>query len=135
MKLGLIAAVSTIAGALAFASFRTTPSTVEAADACQHTEFKTEMVRDACKAGGQKAAKDAMKKFNKDNNIKSCNQCHTKLAPTYELKADAYDQFVKYGGKLIPGKGGGKGTGGGGAAGKGPGSGSGSGSAAPAPKK
>ena len=132
MKLGLIAAVSTIAGALTFASLRRTP-TADAADACQRTEFKTEMVRDACKAGGQKQAKDVMKKFNKDNNIKSCNQCHTKLAPTYELKADAFDQFVKYGGKLIPGKGGGKGTGGGGGAGKG--AGSGSGSAAPAPKK
>jgi len=131
MKLGLIAAVSTIAGALAFASFRTTPSTADAADACVRKDFKTEMVRDACKAGGQKAAKDVMKKFNKDNNIKSCNQCHTKLAPSYELKADAYDQFVKLGGKLIPapGKGGGKGTGGGGGAGTG------AGSAAPAPKK
>jgi hypothetical protein len=133
MKLGLIAAVSTIAGALAFASFRTTPSTADAADACVRTDFKTEMVRDACKAGGQKAAKDAMKKFNKEKNIKSCNQCHTKLAPNYELKADAYDQFVKLGGKLIPGAGGGKGTGGGGGAGKG--AGSGGGSAAPAPKK
>ena len=124
MKLGLIAAVSTIAGALTFASLRGTPATADAADACQRTEFKTEMVRDACKAGGQKQAKDAMKKFNKDNNIKSCNQCHTKLAPTYELKDDAYEQFAKLGGKLIPGKGGGKGTGGGGGAGKGAGSGS-----------
>jgi len=129
MKLGIIAAVTTIAGTLAIATFSS--SSAESADACQRTEFRTEMVRDACKAGGQKAAKDAMKKFNKDNNIKSCNQCHTKLAPTYELKDDAYDQFAKLGGKLIPapGKGGGKGTGGGG--GKGTGAGSGAGSAAP----
>lgn len=105
MKLGLIAAVSTLAGVLAFASLRSAPATADAADACQHTDFKTEMVRDACKAGGQKAAKDAMKKFNKEHNIKSCNQCHTKLAPSYELKDDAYDQFAKLGGKLIPQKG------------------------------
>jgi hypothetical protein len=120
MKLGIIAAITTIAGTLAIATFSSSPA--ESADACQRTDFRTEMVRDACKAGGQKAAKDAMKKFNKDNNIKSCNQCHTKLAPTYELKDDAYDQFAKLGGKLIPGKGGGKGTGGGGGGGTGKGS-------------
>ncbi len=111
MKIGLIAAISTIAGALAFATFTSSPA--ESADACVHTEFKTEMIRDACKAGGQKAAKDAMKKFNKDNNIKSCNQCHSKLAPSYENKPDAVEQFAKLGGKLIKGSGGGKGVGGG----------------------
>ena len=36
----------------------------------------------------------------KDAKIKSCNQCHAKLAPKYELKADAVDQFKKAGGKL-----------------------------------
>jgi hypothetical protein len=46
-----------------------------------------------------------MKKWNKEKGIKSCNQCHTKLAPTYDLKADAFDQFVKHGGKLIDTKG------------------------------
>lgn len=117
MKIGLIAAITTIAGALAFATFTSSPA--ESADACVRTDFKTEMVRDACKAGGQKAAKDAMKKFNKDNNIKSCNQCHAKLAPNYENKPDAYDQFAKLGGKLIKSSGGGKGTGGGGGTGSG----------------
>jgi len=29
----------------------------------------------------------------------SCNQCHSKLAPSYDLKTDAYDQFKKAGGK------------------------------------
>jgi len=117
MKIGLIAAISTLAGALAFATLTTSPA--ESAGDCVHTDFKTEMVRDACKAGGQKAAKDVMKKFNKDNNIKSCNQCHSKLAPNYELKDDGLDQFAKLGGKLIKGAGGGKGTGGGGGGGTG----------------
>ena len=89
---------------------------------CVHKDFKTELVKQACEKGGQLAAKDAMKAFNKKNNINSCNKCHTKLAPTYELKDDAYDQFTKLGGKLIPGKGGGKGTGGGGGGGTGKGS-------------
>src|SRR4051812_15735366 len=112
MKLGLLAAVTTIAGGLAFATFT---ATSDAGEPCKRTDFKTEMVRDACKVD-QKAAKDAMKKFNKDNNIKSCNQCHAKLAPNYELKDDAVEQFAKLGGKLI---GGGKGTGGGKGAGTG----------------
>lgn len=103
MKLGIIAAVTTLAGALAFATF-TTPSAV-AQDACVRNDYKTEMVRDACTSGGQKAAKDVMKKFNKDNNIKSCNQCHSKLAPSYDLKADGLEQFKKLGGKLIDTKG------------------------------
>ncbi len=35
----------------------------------------------------------------RDVKIKSCNQCHTKLAPKYELKADGFAQFQKAGGK------------------------------------
>ena len=103
MKIGLIAVIATITGTLALATY--TAPEVQAEDACQHKDFKTEMVRDACKTGGQKAAKDVMKKWNKEKGIKSCNQCHTKLAPSYELKADAFDQFVKLGGKLIETKG------------------------------
>src|SRR5204862_214267 len=33
-------------------------------------------------------------------NIKSCNQCHSTLAPTYNLKADGIAQFVQLGGQL-----------------------------------
>src|SRR2546421_4029938 len=75
-------------------------------DACKRNDFKTELVRDACKpgGGGQQAAKDAMKKFMKDAKIKTCNQCHTKLAPSYDLKPDAVEQFKKAGGKLIDDK-------------------------------
>jgi len=94
-KLGLFASISAVVAALTFASM----STTDAADACVHKEFKTQLVKDACTKGGQAAAKDAMKAFNKEKKIKSCNQCHTKLAPSYDLKKDAYEQFEKLGGK------------------------------------
>ena len=97
-KLGILASITAIVAAIGFASI-----SADAADACKHTDFKTEMVRDACKTG-QAAAKDAMKKFMKDAKIKSCNQCHTKLAPNYELKPDALDQFKKAGGKVLDDK-------------------------------
>ena len=71
---------------------------------CQHKEFKTELVKAACEKGGQAAAKQAMKDFNKQHNIKSCNKCHSKLAPGYELKPDGLEQFTKLGGKLVSDK-------------------------------
>ena len=105
MKLGIIASFSTlvaaIVGSLALATV--SPAPVDAADACQRTDYKTEMVRDACTKGGQKAAKDAMKAFMKEKKVKSCNQCHSKLAPTYELKKDGLEQFQKLGGKMLAG--------------------------------
>ena len=95
-KLGLFASIATIIGALTFANM----SAPNAADApCVHKELKTELVKQACEKGGQKAAKEAMKVWNKEKKIKSCNQCHTKLAPNYELKDDAFEQFAKLGGK------------------------------------
>ncbi|HEX7702999.1 MAG TPA: hypothetical protein VF403_19810, partial [Kofleriaceae bacterium] len=66
---------------------------------CVHKDFKTELVKQACDKGGQPAAKDAMKAFNKEKQINSCNKCHSKLAPNYELKTDGLDQFKKLGGK------------------------------------
>jgi hypothetical protein len=98
-KLGFFATITSIAGALTFATM--TSSTVDAADACVHKDFKTEMVKSACEKGGQKEAKDAMKAFMKEKKIKSCNQCHEKLAPNYELKKDALEQFQKLGGKVL----------------------------------
>jgi hypothetical protein len=98
-KLGIFASILTILGTLAIAS-----AGADKPDPCQHKDFKTELAKDACDKGGQPAAKEAMKKFMKDAKIKSCNQCHTKLAPTYELKADAVDQFKKAGGKLLTDK-------------------------------
>jgi hypothetical protein len=97
-KLGLFATIAAIVGALTFAS---STSSDAGDNPCVRSDFKTEMVKTACTKGGQKAAKEAMQQFNKDNKIKSCNQCHTKLAPKYELKADAYDQFKKLGGKIL----------------------------------
>jgi hypothetical protein len=96
-KLGIFASVSAIALALGLATMA--PSTARADDdGCKHKDQKTEMMKEACKKG-QGAAKDAMKTFMKKAGIKSCNQCHSKLAPTYDLKTDAYDQFKKAGGK------------------------------------
>ncbi len=95
VKLGLIAAIAATLGALTFANL----SEPAAGDPpCVAKTFKTKLVADACKAGGQKAAKDVMKKWNKEKKIKSCNQCHTKLAPKYELKADGLEQYKKLGG-------------------------------------
>jgi len=94
-KLGILASFALMIGGLSFATARSANAD---GDSCQHKEQKTEMMKDACKKG-QGAAKDAMKAFMKKAGIKSCNQCHSKLAPTYALKDDAYEQFKKAGGK------------------------------------
>ena len=91
---GILASIAIIVTALAVASSR-----ADATDACRRTDFKTELVKNACAKGGQKGAKEVMKKFNKDKKLKSCNQCHTKLAPSYELKPDGLKQFRDLGGK------------------------------------
>jgi len=98
-KLGIFASILTIIGSIALAS-----AADDKPDPCKHTDFKTVLVKEACEKGGQPAAKDAMKKFMKDAKIKSCNACHSKLAPTYENKTDALDQFKKAGGKLLSDK-------------------------------
>ena len=97
-KFGLLATLAALIGALSFATVSTPDA--DAADApCVKKELKTEMVKAACTKGGQKEAKEVMKAWNKEKKIKSCNQCHSKLAPSYELKADALDQYKKLGGK------------------------------------
>jgi NAD-dependent SIR2 family protein deacetylase len=96
-KLGIFASITTIIVSLGVAALTSTDA--QAVTACVTKEFKTELAKNACTKGGQPAAKDAMKKFMKDAKIKSCNACHTKLAPKYELKADGFDQFKKAGGK------------------------------------
>ena|ERR1043166_6058987 len=103
-KLGLIASALSIVGVLTFATFSASSASADDAAApadaaCKHKDFKTDLVKDACTKGGQKAAKDAMKAFMKEKKIKSCNQCHSKLAPSYDLKKDALEQFQKAGGK------------------------------------
>ncbi|HEX2686913.1 MAG TPA: hypothetical protein VHN14_09855 [Kofleriaceae bacterium] len=96
-KLGLFATITATISALTFATL--TPSAQADGTVCVHTEFKTELVKQACTKGGQKEAKDAMKAFMKDKKIKSCNECHEKLAPKYELKSDGLAKFQKLGGK------------------------------------
>ena len=98
-KLGIFASITTIIAALGVASLTSTDA--QAVTACVTKDFKTELAKNACTKGGQPAAKDAMKKFMKNAKIKSCNQCHSKLAPKYELKADGVDQFKKAGGELL----------------------------------
>jgi hypothetical protein len=96
-KLGILASLATIVVSLGFASLSSNEA--QAVTPCVAKEFKTELAKNACEKGGQPAAKDAMKKFMKDAKIKSCNLCHTKLAPKYELKADGLELFKKHGGK------------------------------------
>jgi len=97
-KFGIFASLTAIFCALGLA-MSTTTATADEPKPCMHKEFKTELVKNACGKGGQDAAKDAMKAFAKDKKIKSCNQCHTKLAPNYELKDDGVKQFNDLGGK------------------------------------
>ncbi len=68
---------------------------------CVRQTFHTREILDACQAGGQPAAKQAMKDFMRDHQIASCNACHEKLAPSYDLKADAYDQWMRVGGRIL----------------------------------
>jgi hypothetical protein len=96
-KLGIIASITTILVTLGIASM--SAADAQAVTPCVTKDFKTELAKDACAKGGQPAAKDAMKKFMKSAKIKSCNACHTKLAPKYELKKDGFEQFQKAGGK------------------------------------
>jgi hypothetical protein len=96
-KLGVFALLTSVIGALTFATL-SSPAEADGA-ACVHKELKTELVKQACAKGGQPEAKAAMKAFMKDKKIKSCNACHSKLAPSYDLKPDGLEQFQKAGGK------------------------------------
>ena len=103
-KFGLIASLLSIVGVLSIATISASADDAPAAPAasvasCVHKEFKTELVKQACAKGGQPEAKNVMKAFMKEKKIKSCNVCHSKLAPKYDLKADGLDQFQKAGGK------------------------------------
>ena len=95
-KLGLLGSLTFLVGLLSFAAVS---SPADATVPCKTTSFKTELAKEACTKGGQKAAKDAMKAFMKEKKIKSCNLCHDKLAPNYPLKTDGLEQFKKHGGK------------------------------------
>ena len=94
-KFGIIASITTLLFGLGIASV----SSADGVTPCVTKEFKTELAKEACAKGGQPEAKAAMKKFMKKAKIKSCNACHTKLAPKYPLKPDGLEQFKKAGGK------------------------------------
>ncbi len=96
-KLGIFASITTIIVSLGFATL--TSSDALATTPCVTKDFKTELAKNACAKGGQPEAKAQMKKFMKAAKIKSCNACHSKLAPNYELKKDALENFKKAGGK------------------------------------
>jgi hypothetical protein len=99
-KLGIFASLTAFALAIGIATLSATPAQAGDPPApCVHKEFKTELVKAACDKGGQPEAKIAMKAFQKDHKIESCQSCHKKLAPNYELKPDGLDQFTKAGGK------------------------------------
>ena len=112
-KLALLAMVLGIGGVIGISSFA---SADDKPAPCHRTEFKTQLIHDAClgadgKGGSQKAAKDAMKQFLKDNKSKmaglDCTTCHAKLAPEYPLKGDGSESlktFEKLGGKLLAAK-------------------------------
>ena len=57
-KLGLIASILSITGVLTFATINA--SAEDAPAPCVHTDFKTELVKQACAKGGQPEAKTAM---------------------------------------------------------------------------
>ena len=99
-KLGLLLSLSLIIGGLTVANM-SKPEAQPAPAPCVTKEFKTEMINEACAKGGQKAAKEAMKAWNKEKKINSCNKCHAKLAPNYDLKKDGLEQYRKLGGKVI----------------------------------
>lgn len=96
-KLGLLIALTCIVGGLTFA--RLSEPQAQTAPPCVTKDFKTQMAKEACAKGGQKAAKEAMKAWNKEKKIKSCNLCHAKLAPSYELKKTGLAEYKKLGGK------------------------------------
>ena len=98
-KLGIFGSLTALCASIGLAMFTASPAQADDPTPCTRKEFKTDMVKNACAKGGQPAAKDVMKAFNKEKKISSCNKCHAKLAPTYELKADGLKQFNDLGGK------------------------------------
>lgn len=100
-RIGLVAFALGLVGIVASAQI--SPQEALAGKACTRAEFKTKLVGDACKKGGQAEAKKVMKAFLKDAKKQEakldCKSCHTKLAPSYELTADGLEKYQKLGGK------------------------------------
>jgi mono/diheme cytochrome c family protein len=99
-KLGIASLVAALLATLTIVSL--TPAEVDAAAACKRTKFETTQLADACKAGGQKAAKDQMKKWMKEAKKKkadvACASCHSKVGGAYPLKKDGLALYKELGG-------------------------------------
>src|SRR5579863_116480 len=103
VKLAVFASIATIVGALAFATL----SQADNPTPCKHTDFHTQMAKDACAKGGQPEAKKEMQAWVKtvkiDGTTPTCSPkfCHKNLAPNYDLNDDAYTKFKTAGGKML----------------------------------
>lgn len=97
--------IALLAATFAIVTFATIQSP-EAQDSppCARKTFKTKEIEAACKAGGQKAAKDAMKSFVKDvkkhkkadgnaSFTLTCDKCHKAIKNDYPLKKNGLKDF------------------------------------------
>lgn len=103
MKAKLIVLGSVLSVALTAGYFSVAAADAKAAP-CKRTKFETVAVKDACARGGQKAAKEDMKKFLKTAKAKNpaiagCPTCHSKVAGDYPLKANGLQLYKDAGGK------------------------------------
>lgn len=76
----------------------------DASQPCARKLFLTQLVESACKSGGQQGAKKAMKRFikqaKKQHAVRlSCKTCHSRQAPTYDLKPEGHRLFTEFGGQ------------------------------------
>lgn len=98
VKLGFAALVAAFVATLAVVTVTST-GTAEAAAPCKTKKIETKFVADACKAGGQKGAKDAMKKAMKEWKKKdatvSCASCHKQVGGAYPLKPNAMKDLTE----------------------------------------
>lgn len=80
------------------------PRPSDAGEPCARKLFLSRLVEGACKSGGQQGAKKAMKRFikqaKKRNAVRlSCKTCHSRLAPTYDLRPEGHRLFTEFGGQ------------------------------------
>lgn len=98
VKLGFAALIATFLATLTVVTV-SSPGTADAAAPCKAKKLETKFVQDACKAGGQKGAKDAMKKAMKDWKKKdssvSCASCHSKVGGDYPKKPNAMKDLTE----------------------------------------
>ena len=100
VKLALAALTATLVATLSIVAV-TGASSADAAAPCKAKKVETKWVQDLCKAGGQKAVKDemkkAMKKWKKVDASVPCASCHSKVGGDYPKKKDALEKLQKFG--------------------------------------